>query len=70
MAPLNAMDEVLFEEPNENDYKDSHDIPMDKEEIANTFLNLNHTQDFNMSSESFKRHKVKEGDKGFSWATN
>lgn len=40
MAPLNAMDEDLFEEPNENDYEDSQDIHVDKEEMADTFFEL------------------------------
>ncbi|KAJ8429296.1 hypothetical protein Cgig2_000221 [Carnegiea gigantea] len=67
MAPLNAMDEDLLAEPNENDYEDSQDIPVDKDEMADTFLNLNHIQDLDMSFESFKRHKVEEGDEGEIW---
>jgi len=44
--PLNVMDEDLIEELIENDYKDSQDIPVDEEKMTDTFLNLDHIQDF------------------------
>lgn len=68
--PLNAMDEDLLDEFNGNIYEDSQDILVDKEEIADTFLNFDNIQDLDMSSESSKRRRVEEGDEGLSRATN
>ncbi|KAJ8424878.1 hypothetical protein Cgig2_014415 [Carnegiea gigantea] len=38
--PLNAMDEDLLGEANDDDYEDSQALIIDEEEIADTFLNL------------------------------
>lgn len=70
MDPLIAMDEDLFEELNENNYEDSQDIPVDEEEVTDTFLNLDFIQDLDMSFESLRRRRVEEGDEDLSWATN
>lgn len=70
MDPLNAMDEDLFEELNENNCEDSQDIPVDEEEVTGTFLNFDFIQDLDMSFESLRRRRVEEGDEDLSWATN
>ncbi|KAJ8424534.1 hypothetical protein Cgig2_025751 [Carnegiea gigantea] len=40
--PLNAMDVDLLDDPNVNDYEDSHDLMLKEEEMADSFLNLEH----------------------------
>ena len=67
--PLNAMDEDLLEDPNVNDYEDSQDLMLEEEEMVNTFLNLEHIQELELSTESSKRRKVEEGEEGLSKVT-
>lgn len=66
--PLNAMEEDVIEEPNDNLYEESQDFPVDKEDMVDTFLNLDPIQDPEKSSESSKKRKVEEGDEGLSRA--
>ncbi|KAJ8431300.1 hypothetical protein Cgig2_018372 [Carnegiea gigantea] len=59
--PLNAMEEDVLEDPKDNLYKDSQDFQVDKEDMVDTFLNLDPIQDLEMSSESFKKQKEEFG---------
>jgi len=67
---LNAMEEDMLEEPNDNIYGDSQDTYVDEEDRTNTFLNLDPIQDLEMSSESSERRRVEEGDEDLSMAVN
>lgn len=64
------MNEDLLEESNANDYEDSQDILLEEEEMIDTFLNLDHIQDLEISTKSSKRRSVEEGDEGLSKAAN
>ena len=46
------MDEDFLEEPKENDYEDSQDFNIEEEEMADTFLNLDHIQELELSNDS------------------
>ncbi|KAJ8438052.1 hypothetical protein Cgig2_014181 [Carnegiea gigantea] len=56
--PLNAVEEDMPEEPNDNIYRDSQELFVDEEDMADSFLNLDPIQDLEMSSESSKRRGI------------
>jgi len=60
----------MSEKPNDSIYGDSQELFVDKEDMADTFLNLDPIQDLEKSFESSKRHRVEEGDEGLSRAVN
>ncbi|KAJ8441362.1 hypothetical protein Cgig2_024874 [Carnegiea gigantea] len=68
--PLNAMEEDMSEEPNDNIYGDSQELFVDEEDMADTLLNLDPIKDLEQPSESSKRCRVEEGDEGLSRAVN
>ncbi|KAJ8423288.1 hypothetical protein Cgig2_031120 [Carnegiea gigantea] len=53
--PLNAMEEDLLEEANNDIYGDSQENYVDEEDMDDSFLNLDPIQDLEMSTESAKR---------------
>lgn len=57
--PLNAMEEDMPEESNDNIFRDSQNLFV-AEDMADTFLNFDPIQELGMSSESSKRRRVEE----------